>query len=89
MLVFPDVQQRAQEEIDRVVGPDRLPTMADEPNLPYIRACVKETLRWMPTVPLGIPHAVIRDDAYMGYTIPKGAGVALNIWYAPTLLRLV
>ncbi|SLM39186.1 cytochrome p450 [Lasallia pustulata] len=80
MLVFPDVQQRAQEEIDRVVGPDRLPTMADEPNLPYIRACVKETLRWMPTVPLGIPHAVIRDDAYMGYTIPKGAGVALNIW---------
>lgn len=81
MLLFPDVQRKAQEEIDRVVGPKRLPTMEDEPNLQYIRSCVKETLRWMPTTILGaVPHAVTKDDFYNGYRIPKGAGVMNNVW---------
>jgi cytochrome P450 len=52
-----------------------MPTLDDMPNLPYIRTTVKESLRWMPTDILGVPHAVIREDEYMGYTIPKGAGV--------------
>ncbi|KAI5240963.1 cytochrome P450 [Aureobasidium subglaciale] len=81
MLLFPEVQKIAQEEIDRVVGVDRHPTMEDEPNLQYIRGCVKETLRWMPTTILGaVPHAVTRDDVYMGYKITKGAGVMNNVW---------
>ncbi|TPX18509.1 uncharacterized protein E0L32_011622 [Thyridium curvatum] len=79
MVISPDVQKRAQEEIDRVCG-DRLPSMEDEPRLQYIRGCVKESLRWMPTDILGVPHAVIRDDEYMGYQIPKGAGVMWNVW---------
>ncbi|KAF3764085.1 hypothetical protein M406DRAFT_356434 [Cryphonectria parasitica EP155] len=79
MVVFPDVQKRAQEELDRVCG-DRLPTMEDEPSLQFIRGCVKESLRWMPTAILGVPHAVITDDEYMGYKIPKGAGVVWNVW---------
>lgn len=49
MLLYPEVQRKAQEEIDRVVGPERLPTMEDEPKMHYLRGCVKETLRWMPT----------------------------------------
>ena len=81
MVCFPDAQKKAQEEIDRVVGPDRLPTMDDEPNLQYIRGMVKETLRWCPTTILGaVPHAVTRDDEYMGYHIPKGAGVLNNVY---------
>ncbi|KAJ0423302.1 cytochrome P450 [Aspergillus carlsbadensis] len=81
MLLFPDVQRKAQEEIERVVGPDRLPVMDDLPNLQYIRACMKESLRWMPTTILGaVPHAVTQDDEYMGYFIPKGAGVMNNVW---------
>ncbi|KAF2491902.1 cytochrome P450 [Lophium mytilinum] len=79
MVLFPEVMKAAQEELDRVCG-DRLPTMDDEPQLPYIRGCVKESMRWMPTDILGVPHAVIRDDEYMGYTIPKGAGVMWNVW---------
>lgn len=80
MLLYPDVQRKAQEEIDRVVG-DRLPTMEDQDELQYIRACMKETLRWMPTTILGaVPHAVTKDDEYMGYVIPKGAGVLNNVW---------
>ncbi|KAJ3545430.1 hypothetical protein NM208_g2508 [Fusarium decemcellulare] len=79
MVVFPEVQKRAQEEIDRVCG-DHLPTMEDEPQLQYIRGCVKESMRWMPTDLLGVPHAVTRDDEYMGYKIPKGASVVWNVW---------
>jgi len=81
MACFPEVQRKAQAEIERVVGPDRLPTMADEPQLPYIRAMIKETLRWMPTTITGaVPHATSKDDEYNGYFIPKGAGVMLNVW---------
>ncbi|KAL9102073.1 MAG: hypothetical protein Q9187_009166 [Circinaria calcarea] len=81
MVLFPDVQRKAQEEIDRIVGPDRLPNVDDSQNLPYIRGCIKESLRWMPTAILGIiPHALIRDDEYMGYRLPKGAGVLLNVY---------
>jgi cytochrome P450 len=81
MLVFPDVQKRAQEELDRVIGAERMPITEDEPNLPYIRGCVKESLRWMPTTIMGaVPHAVMREDEYMGYRIPKGAGVLNNVF---------
>lgn len=81
MVVFPEVPKRAQEEIEAVVSPNRLPTMDDEPNLQYIRACVKETLRWMPTAALGaVPHATTNEDEYMGYQIPKGAGVVINTY---------
>jgi cytochrome P450 len=90
MILFPEVQNRAQEEIDRVVGHDRMPTMDDAPNLPYIRACVKESLRWMPTIIMGVPHSVIQDDSYMGYKIPQGATIINNVWCVlwPIVLRM-
>ena len=75
------VQRKAQEEIDRIVGSERLPTMDDEPKLQYIRGCVKESLHWMPTTILGaVPHAATQDDTYMGYLIPKGAGIMNNAY---------
>jgi hypothetical protein len=81
MLLFPEVQRKAQAELDRIIGPDRTPVMDDLSELQYIRACMKETLRWMPTTILGaVPHAVTQDDEYMGYFIPKGAGVLNNVW---------
>ena len=52
MLLYPDVQKKAQAELDRVVGNDRLPNFNDRERLPYIDALVKETLRWNPVVPL-------------------------------------
>ena len=53
MVRYPEVQKKAQEEIDRVVGPDRLPTLADRDNLPYMKALCTEVLRWIPVGPLG------------------------------------
>lgn len=79
MLLFPEVAREAQAEIDRVCG-DRMPDLNDVPDLPYIRGCMKEILRWMPAAVLGMPHAVIQNDEYLGYEIPKGASVIFNVW---------
>lgn len=58
MQHFPDVMRKAQAEIDHVIGRERLPAFEDRPKLPYIRALVKEVLRWKPAGPLGIPRRV-------------------------------
>ena len=50
---YPKVMRKAQAEVDRVVGRDRLPSFADKPHLPYFRALVKEVLRWRPPGPMG------------------------------------
>jgi cytochrome P450 len=76
-----EVLPKAWEELDRVIGSDRPPTWTDEQNLPYIRAIVKETLRWRPVAVLGgQPHASIKDDTYNGYFIPKGTTMLGNLW---------
>ena len=78
--MFPDAQKAAQEEIDSVVGSERMPEMDDMPNCPYIRSCVKETIRWMPTIVIGSPHGVIQEDHYEDYRIPNGATIINNVW---------
>ncbi|KDQ58000.1 hypothetical protein JAAARDRAFT_193485 [Jaapia argillacea MUCL 33604] len=80
MLHYPDVAKKAQEELDRVVGRDRMPEFRDEESLPFMRALIKENLRWRPIAPTGIPHAVIQDDVYNGYFIPKGSTVFADIF---------
>ncbi|KAI0774724.1 CyP450 monooxygenase [Trametes elegans] len=80
MLNFPSVQQRAQAELDAVVGPSRLPDFADRAALPYVNALVKECTRWHVVVPVGIPHRTLADDVYEGYFIPKGTVLVANAW---------
>ncbi|KAH8118942.1 cytochrome P450 [Phellopilus nigrolimitatus] len=80
MVLNPEVQRRAQEEIDRVVGIDRLPTFEDKEYLPYVNAICKESLRWQPVTPLGGPRATTQDDVYKGYVIPGGTTVIANQW---------
>ncbi|PYH88101.1 cytochrome P450 [Aspergillus ellipticus CBS 707.79] len=80
MALHPHIQQKAYEELDRVLGPYTLPTYSDREKLPYIDAIVKEALRWHPVAPMGIPHLCTEDDIYDGYWIPKGAVVMPNIW---------
>jgi len=80
MLLHPEVRLRAQTEIDAVVGPDRLPSLSDRPNLPYVEAILKEVLRLHPVVPLGVPHRSVQDDIFNGFFIPKGSILISNIW---------
>ena len=80
MCHYPYWQKRLQDEIDEVCGPDRLPTWADAPKLPVLRAIGKELIRWRPPVPTGVPHEAERDDEYDGYFIPKGALIHATEW---------
>lgn len=78
VLLHPEIQRKAQTMLDDVVGPDRLPSFADRPNLPYIDYIVQETLRWGPVSPIGVPHRSLADDKYNGMFIPKGSFVYAN-----------
>jgi cytochrome P450 len=53
LTLYPNVRRRAQQELDSVLGRDRLPTFEDRPRLPYIDAMCKEVLRWRMVIPLG------------------------------------
>ena len=80
MIAYPEIQKRAQGELDAVVGRSRTPTLADAPNLPYIQALVKESLRWRPAFPFGAPRNTKEDDWYEGMFIPKGTLCLVNLW---------
>lgn len=73
MAMYPSVQEKAQRELDRVVGSARLPVWEDGESLPYIQALIRESLRWIPNIPMGVPHRVLVEDEYKGYRIPQGS----------------
>ncbi|KAG5967829.1 hypothetical protein E4U56_000649 [Claviceps arundinis] len=81
MILYPEVQRRAQQEIDQVVGGDRLPCFEDRDRLPYMNAVIKETYRWMPVVPIGTAHVAEEEIVFSGYRIPKGAYLLPSIWW--------
>ncbi|KAK0610802.1 cytochrome P450 [Immersiella caudata] len=81
MVKHSDVQRKAQAEIDRVIGTDRLPTFADRENLPYTNALVKEAQRWWPIAPMGFPHVATDDIQVNSYHIPKGAYILPAVWW--------
>jgi len=80
MLCFPYAQREAQEELDRVIGNERLPEHEDKDSLPYVTAVIYECFRWQPIVPLAFPHRVDTEDTYRGYHIPKNSVVLPNVW---------
>ncbi|ETW76399.1 cytochrome P450 monooxygenase 15 [Heterobasidion irregulare TC 32-1] len=84
LALHPEIQTRAQAEIDTVVGRERLPEFEDRPRMPYIDAICRELLRWKMVTPLALPHATTEDDIYEGYFIPK---VTYRIPCSFTLVR--
>ncbi|XP_045201678.2 steroid 17-alpha-hydroxylase/17,20 lyase-like isoform X3 [Mercenaria mercenaria] len=80
MVAFPDIQDKVQDELDRVVGKDRLPGIIDRPNLSYTEAVLHECMRLGTVAPLGAQHKTICDTEVAGYRIPKGTTVAINHW---------
>lgn len=77
LAAYPEAQQKAHEEISRVIGDGRSPTFDDESDLPYIRSIVKEILRLRPVTNLGSPHYTTEDTPYGDYVIPKNTIVAI------------
>ena len=66
MAMYPLVQQKAQAELDAVVGTSRLPSFADQATLPFMNALLREVLRWHVVTPIGVPHCTSADDEYGG-----------------------
>ncbi|KAF3000670.1 hypothetical protein E8E13_000897 [Curvularia kusanoi] len=74
MILHPLWQEKVRKQIDEVVG-DGLVELRHSPQLPFLRAAIKECVRWKSTVPLGVPRLLSEDYAYDGYHFPKGAVV--------------
>ena len=67
MATNPSIQEKAQREIDRVVGRDRLPDFSDRPTMPYPEAIYREVLRCRQPSGMALAHRLTEDDYYKGY----------------------
>ncbi|KAJ0813684.1 putative isoleucine N-monooxygenase [Helianthus annuus] len=92
MMSEPTILKKAVEELDKVVGCNRLVEESDLPQLNYIKACIKESFRLHPFAPFNAPHYSVKDTVVAGYFIPKGSHVLLsrlglgrnpNLWKDP------
>ncbi|XP_019186441.1 PREDICTED: tyrosine N-monooxygenase-like [Ipomoea nil] len=78
MINQPKLLEKAVEEIDSVVGKERVVEESDLPKLNYVKACLKEAFRLHPVAAFNIPHVSLADTAVGGYSIPKGSQVLLS-----------
>ncbi|KAL2089585.1 hypothetical protein ACEWY4_014273 [Coilia grayii] len=79
MMMYPEIQEKVQAEIDSVIGQSRLPNMTDRSKLPYTEAVIHETQRVGNVVPLGFPKMASKDTTLAGYFIPKGTVITANL----------
>ncbi|XP_074569488.1 tyrosine N-monooxygenase-like [Curcuma longa] len=93
LLEQPDIMRKVVEELDRVVGKERLVVESDFARLPYVKACAREALRLHPVAAFNPPHVAIDDAVVSNYFIPKGSMVLLGraalgrnpkVWDDPT-----
>ena len=83
----PEIQAKVHEELDRVIGRPStgseeasLPTVEDRTRLPYVFACLAESMRYRTIGPLGLPHKASEDTEIGGYLVPAGTQVLGNIY---------
>ncbi|KAE8389473.1 cytochrome P450 [Aspergillus alliaceus] len=95
-ILHPEAVSAAQEELQRVLGNNRLPNFKDMDNLPFIDAFIKEVLRWRPLAAIGAPHSLTEEDSYLGFVFPKDTIILANqfamdmdrnAWSEPELFR--
>ncbi|EUC58603.1 cytochrome P450 family protein [Rhizoctonia solani AG-3 Rhs1AP] len=81
MQMYPKVQTKAREEVLSTLDPmTGQPVPAEIVQLPYLRNLLREVMRWLPALPLGIPHATKEEDEYRGYYIPAQSVIVPNLW---------
>jgi len=78
----PNIQEKIQKELDAVVPKDRLPSLYDKNNLPYLEATMLEIWRYKTVTPLAIPHHTLCDTSVAGYDVPTDTPVLINLWSA-------
>ncbi|KAJ6391213.1 hypothetical protein OIU77_025241 [Salix suchowensis] len=80
LLNNPQILKKAQNEIDEVVGHDRLIDESDVAKLPYLHCIIRETMRIHPVGPLLVPHESSEDCVVGGFHVPRGTMLLVNIW---------
>ena len=80
MVNKPEVMNKAQQELDMVVGKDSIVEESHIYKLPYLSAVMKETMRLHPALPLMVPHCPSKTCIVGGYTVPKGVRIFVNVW---------
>ena len=78
MVNRPELLAKAVEEMDRVVGQNRLVQETDIPQLNYIKACIRKAFRLHPVAPFNVPHVAMADTTVAGYRVTKGSHVILS-----------
>jgi len=78
---YPATQKRLQTEVDGVIPKHRLPSLDDQPNLPFVEATILEVMRIRTVVPLSLPHLTLSDSNVCGYFIPAGTKVSLTFMH--------
>lgn len=81
-IYYPEIQTKLQEEIDNVIGKNRVPNVEDRPMLPYVEALIFEIFRYSALVPLALPHETSEEVQIEDYVIPKGTVVLPNAYDA-------
>src|SRR5260370_41427072 len=71
VMFHPEIQQKIHEELERVVGDDRLPTHEDRESLQYLRAAWREASRWRPTAPISTQFFICRHSARLILSNPS------------------
>ncbi|ELU17903.1 hypothetical protein CAPTEDRAFT_104679 [Capitella teleta] len=77
----PRVQEKLQEEVDNVVGSERMVSLDDKEKMPYTQATMLELLRYASVVPLGVPRTSNEDTIIQGHNIPAGSTVLMNLYH--------
>lgn len=83
LIQYPNVQKRLHEEIDNVIGRNRLVTIEDRENMPYFNAILKEVMRMKIVSPLMAPHYVSEEFSIMNgkYKLPLGTAIYMHGYY--------
>jgi len=82
LALHPEIQEKLHEEIRRVVGMSRLPSLNDRPEMPYTEAVIMEVMRYSAMVPLAVQHRTVEDVHFHGFFIPKDTLIIPNLYCA-------
>ena len=80
LIHYPRVQEKLYEEVRGALGPNRSPSFADRSKLPYVNACIEETLRMAPPAPVALIHRNWGEIDIYGYKFPKDCLFVTNVW---------